>query len=73
MGLAAPDDTGHVDALATLADFLADEERQRALLAARDPSSIAALIAAYEAARRDGTASPGEPEGGAAERSGDIA
>jgi PTS system ascorbate-specific IIA component len=69
VGLAAPDETGHVEALATLADFLADEGRQRALLAAPDPSSIAALIAAYERTRRSG---PG-PEGGQGERSGGIA
>lgn len=83
VGLAAPDDTGHVDALATLADFLADEERQRALLIAPDPSSIAALIHRYEQARRDGTGRTGSestadrsepgPEGGQAERSGGIA
>lgn len=56
VGLAAADETGHVDALAALADFLADEERQRALLAAPDPASIAALIAAYEGSRSGGQA-----------------
>ncbi len=69
VGLAAPDETGHVDALATLADFLADPERQRALLEARDPAAIHALIVAYER-DRDDTAAQAAVE---AERSGDIA
>ncbi|HWP64033.1 MAG TPA: PTS sugar transporter subunit IIA [Candidatus Binatia bacterium] len=56
VGLAAPDEIGHVDALATLADFLADPDRQRALLEARDPAAIHALVLAYERGRDDGAA-----------------
>jgi PTS system ascorbate-specific IIA component len=48
VGLAAPDDESHVAALAGLAEFLADPERQAALLAARDAASIRAAIRAYE-------------------------
>jgi PTS system ascorbate-specific IIA component len=81
VGLAAPDDTGHVEALATLAEFLADPDRQRALLEARDPAAVRALILAYEEASTDGAASaparPSEaaddPGRRAAERSGGIA
>lgn len=80
VGLAAPDETGHVDALATLADFLADPDRQRALLEARDPAAIHALVLAYERGRDDGAAAArarlGEGDRGAdreAERSGGIA
>ncbi|OGO59387.1 MAG: hypothetical protein A2V85_08635 [Chloroflexi bacterium RBG_16_72_14] len=48
VGLAAPDDEGHVSALATLADFLTDEGRRAALLRAGDPRTVRSLIAAYE-------------------------
>jgi PTS system ascorbate-specific IIA component len=48
VGLAAPDDESHVAALAGLAEFLSDPERQAALLAARDATSIRAAIEAYE-------------------------
>jgi PTS system ascorbate-specific IIA component len=48
VGLAAPDDEGHVTALATLAEFLADEDRRAALLAASDPASIRRMIGDYE-------------------------
>ena len=48
IGLAAPDDEGHVSALATLAAFLTDEGRRTALLHARDPRAVRSLIAAYE-------------------------
>ena len=54
VGLAALDDEGHVTALATLADFLADEDRQRALLRAPDPATIVGMIGAYEAAAQTG-------------------
>jgi PTS system ascorbate-specific IIA component len=48
VGLAAPDDEGHVTALATLAEFLADEGRRAALLSASDPASIRQMIGDYE-------------------------
>lgn len=48
VGLAAPDDEGHVTALATLAEFLADESRQDALMAAADADTIRDLVASYE-------------------------
>lgn len=48
IGLAAPDDEGHVSALATLAEFLTDEGRRTALLHAADPRAVRSLIAAYE-------------------------
>lgn len=48
VGLAAPDDEGHVTALATLAEFLADDRRRAALLAAPDPATMRHLIADYE-------------------------
>jgi PTS system ascorbate-specific IIA component len=49
IGLAAPDDEGHVNALATLAEFLSDDGRRDALLRAMDVSDVRALIAQYEA------------------------
>lgn len=48
VGLAAPDDDGHVTALATLAEFLADEGRRTALLSASGPASIRQMIGDYE-------------------------
>lgn len=48
VGLAAPDEQGHVEALATLAEFLIDDERRAALLASRSPGEIRRLIDAYE-------------------------
>lgn len=48
VGLAATDDEGHVTALATLAEFLTEEERREAILAARDAASVRASIAAFE-------------------------
>jgi PTS system ascorbate-specific IIA component len=48
VGLAAPDDEGHVTALATLADFLADAGRREALLAASTPAEVARMITIYE-------------------------
>lgn len=49
VGLAAPDEEGHVTALATLAGFLADDTRQRSLLAATDAVAVTSLIRAFEA------------------------
>ncbi len=48
IGLAAPDDEGHVTALATLAEFLADDDKRAALLAATSPDDVLGLIAAHE-------------------------
>lgn len=48
IGLAAPDDEGHVNALATLAEFLADDERRSALLSASDARTVRSLFAAWE-------------------------
>jgi PTS system ascorbate-specific IIA component len=48
VGLAAPDDEGHVTALATLAEFLADDELRTALLGAPDAATVRRLIAAHE-------------------------
>jgi PTS system ascorbate-specific IIA component len=48
VGLAAPDDEGHVTALATLAELLAAEDRRNALLGAPDAETVRRLIATYE-------------------------
>jgi PTS system ascorbate-specific IIA component len=69
IGLAAPNDRAHVAALAALAEFLADDDRRRALLEAREVAAIQGLIAAYEATMAgpsqetsgDGEGAPDEP------------
>lgn len=48
VGLAAPDEEGHVTALATLADYLSDEGRREALIGAVDPIEVRRLILAFE-------------------------
>lgn len=53
VGLAAPDEEGHVLALATLAEFLADDDRRAALANAPDPGAVAELIRAHEALAGD--------------------
>lgn len=53
IGLAAPDDEGHVDALSTLAQFLVDDGRREALLRATTPGVIRSLIADYESESAD--------------------
>lgn len=49
VGLAAPDDEGHVTALATLADFLSDESRREALLTASTAGAVRAMVVDFEA------------------------
>lgn len=56
VGLAAVDDSSHVEALATLADLLGDDERRAALLASPDATALRSIVAAYEA-RQAGDAS----------------
>jgi PTS system ascorbate-specific IIA component len=51
IGLAASDNRSHIQALATLAALLADTETRAALLAAREPAEVQAVIAAFESAR----------------------
>jgi PTS system ascorbate-specific IIA component len=53
VGLASPDDHGHVEALATLAEFLSDPGRQAALLESPDVATVQELIRGYER-ERDG-------------------
>ena len=48
VGLAAPDEEGHVRALATLAEFLSDESRREGLLGARTPREVAAMVRGFE-------------------------
>lgn len=48
VGLASPDDDGHVAALASLAEFLADEDRRTALMTASDADAIRQAIRDYE-------------------------
>lgn len=50
VGLAAPNDAGHVDALAALAEFLMDDARREALLAAHDAATVRTLITEWERA-----------------------
>lgn len=48
VGLAAPDDEGHVTALATLADFLSDESRREALMTATTANAVRAMVVDFE-------------------------
>lgn len=48
LGLAAPDDSGHVDALAMLADFISDDARREALRGTTDVGEVLAQVAAFE-------------------------
>ena len=54
VGLAAPDDEGHVTGLATLAEFLSDEARRTALFDAPDAAAVRAMVTTYESERSDG-------------------
>lgn len=58
VGLAAVDDNAHVDALATLANLLSDDERRAELAAAPDAATVRSIIVRYEAAQVEGTPSP---------------
>jgi PTS system ascorbate-specific IIA component len=57
VGLAAPDEDGHVRALSTLAEFLSDASRREALLAASTAPEIARMVRAFEG---DGAVEPGQ-------------
>jgi PTS system ascorbate-specific IIA component len=48
VGLAAPDEEGHVTALATLAELLSDERRREALIAAPDAVTVTRMVRAFE-------------------------
>jgi PTS system ascorbate-specific IIA component len=48
VGLAAPEQRAHVDALATLAALLADEASREALLASRDAAEVRAIVRHHE-------------------------
>lgn len=48
VGLAAPDEAAHIEALATLAALLGDEERRSVLLCAPDPVALRSAIEAFE-------------------------
>lgn len=64
VGLAAPDDEGHVTALATLAEFLADEGRREALSTATDPADVRAMLVAFGSGSSDGAGAPAPDEEG---------
>ena len=65
VGLAAVDDSSHVEALATLADLLGDDERRAALLASPDATVLRSIVAAYEARQAEGASSGGSTDRGA--------
>ena len=48
LGMSAPDDAAHTDALATVAGLLGDDTRRKALAAAATPEAVHALVRAYE-------------------------
>lgn len=66
VGLAAPDEEGHVRALSTLAEFLSDESRRDALQAAVTPDQVVDMVRAFErdqaAGLAQGVAQAGERE-----------
>lgn len=64
LGLAAVDDTGHVDALAVLAEFIADEARRQALREATDVGVVLDQIAAFAADTGGASSVPDGPPGG---------
>jgi PTS system ascorbate-specific IIA component len=67
IGLAAPDEEGHVTALSTLADFLADDGRRRALLDAPDGAAVHQQILSFEADRTPASRQPARAGGKEAE------
>jgi PTS system ascorbate-specific IIA component len=69
VGLAAPDEEGHVQALATLAEFLSEDSRRDALLSATTPGRIVELIRAFERDQAAGS-SKGVVQAGESEASG---
>lgn len=48
VGLAAPDEEGHVTALSTLAEFLADSTRLEALIGAGSPDEVQDMVRSFE-------------------------
>jgi PTS system ascorbate-specific IIA component len=48
VGLAAPDEEGHITALSTLAEFLSDEQRRAALFGAATREEVLRLVVAFE-------------------------
>jgi PTS system ascorbate-specific IIA component len=62
IGLAAPDEEGHVTALSTLAEFLSDEDRREALIGAGGPEQVLRLVKGFER-RQAGEIRPPAPDG----------
>jgi PTS system ascorbate-specific IIA component len=48
VGLAAPDEEGHVQALSTLAEFLSDDSRRDALQGAETPDQVVDMVRGFE-------------------------
>jgi PTS system ascorbate-specific IIA component len=63
IGLAAVDEEGHVTALSTLAEFLADEQRREALIGAPSAGDVTQMVRAFEQSQAD------EPTADAADES----
>lgn len=59
IGLAAVDEEGHITALSTLAEFLSDEQRREALIAAADAGEAARMVRAFELSQAGETPSVG--------------
>lgn len=56
VGLAAPDEEGHVTALATLAEFLADGTRLEGLIQAVSPDAVRRMVRTFESEQELATA-----------------
>ena len=56
IGLAAPNEEGHVNALATLAEFLADGTRLEGLIQAVSPDAVRRMVRAFESGQELATA-----------------
>jgi PTS system ascorbate-specific IIA component len=63
VGLAAPDEDGHVAALATLAELLADEPQREALMSARSPGEVLGLIRSFESKQQGSASESAHPTG----------